>query len=125
MNIGRKTNEEARTYFKECGIAYDTICGNEILLLSKYIKKELLEFNGSNGIEMTLSKKIIVKEKNGALIEAFLEVSGSHFKKREAISFNDDGFIGFAGWASSNNTKPFIDAFIKWCDFLKMEREAE
>lgn len=72
---------------------------------------------------MTLSKNEIIKEKDGELVEAYVEVDGPHFNKREAISFNTDGVIGFAGWASSNNSEPFLKAFTKWCDKI-IETEA-
>lgn len=36
------------------------------------------------------------------------------FDRREAISFNPDGFISFAGWADNSNVKPFIEAFSDW-----------
>jgi hypothetical protein len=42
----------------------------------------------------------------------FLFVAGPYFDKRECISFNADGFIGFAGWASSENSEPIIKGFL-------------
>lgn len=38
------------------------------------------------------------------------------WKDREAISFNDDGFIGFAGWAAGKNATPMLAAFAYWCN---------
>lgn len=35
-------------------------------------------------------------------------------RRREAISFNGDGFIGIAGWADDNNVQPFLRAFMRW-----------
>lgn len=50
---------------------------------------------------------------------AFLSVSGFYFSGREAISFNEDGFIGIAGWADDTNVKPFLRAFHKWvCEWM-------
>ena len=43
-------------------------------------------------------------------------VDGMYFADREAISFNDDGFIGFAGWSDSKNVQPFYRAFKSWMD---------
>lgn len=47
---------------------------------------------------------------------AFIRVDGSYFEGREAISFNGDGFVGFAGWASTKNVLPFYRAFSAWLD---------
>ncbi|MCB7160071.1 hypothetical protein LI071_05210 [Bacillus subtilis] len=59
---------------------------------------------------MRMSQKIKSKYKTN--------INSHYFTQREAISFNPDGIIGFAGWADSDNTKPIIDAFIEWVDYL-------
>lgn len=59
--------------------------------------------------------KIKVGKNIGQTIEsAFICVDGDYFKGREAISFNSDGFIGFAGWADDKNVQPFLRAFVLW-----------
>lgn len=42
--------------------------------------------------------------------------------KKEVISFNRDGFIGFCGAADSENTAPVVAAFVEWCDWLAERR---
>lgn len=37
---------------------------------------------------------------------------------------NEDGFIGFAGWADQGNTNPLLRAFLRWCDDLAEAKEA-
>lgn len=44
----------------------------------------------------------------------FIEMKTEQWDRREAISFNRDGFIGFAGWADDSNVKPVLDAVIEW-----------
>lgn len=48
----------------------------------------------------------------------FTDGSEVAYTQREIISFNEDGFIGFAGWADQGNTNPILRAFLKWCDYL-------
>jgi hypothetical protein len=68
---------------------------------------------------MRMSLKIKRKfSTNGELKECYLFMNSHYFTQRECISFNKDGFIGFAGWADSRNTKPIIDAFVEWVDNL-------
>lgn len=122
MTIGSKTNEDARQYFVDCGLTYDKLCGNEMILLKWFLAEELKGCD-YEGLKMKLSNKEIIKENDGKLVEAYFEVDGPYFKKREAISFNKDGFIGFAGWASSNNSIPFLEAFTKWCDKITQQEE--
>lgn len=68
-------------------------------------------------LKQPLKKDTLVRKTLG-LKYARLEVNGSYFSGREAITFNRDGFIGFAGWASGYNLKPFVIAFEKWLDWL-------
>lgn len=60
-----------------------------------------------------------------ALISCFLYVNSHYFERRECISFNADGWIGFAGWADQGNTNPILRAFIEWCDALAATKEKE
>lgn len=59
------------------------------------------------------------EESSNYIKSAFLRVDGQHFKRREAISFNADGFIGFCGWADSVNSVPFSRAFSAWLHDLE------
>lgn len=43
-----------------------------------------------------------------------LHVKGPYFDRREAITFSTSGFIGFCGWASGTNERPFLDGFREW-----------
>lgn len=51
---------------------------------------------------------------------AFLFCDGPYFTGREAVSFNSDGSIGIAGWASDNNVQPFLRGFMRWLDEIEL-----
>ena len=61
----------------------------------------------------------------GAAMEsaAAYHIACPYYTRRECISFNKDGFIGFAGWADDGNSNPIRRAFLEWCDILKQEKE--
>lgn len=123
-----KTTEDARQYFKDKGLTYSKITYEDLTKLQLLLIDELNSYINSDeygkqmGMKLRtpLKKDIKVLVKTG-LQHAFLKVDGSYFGKREAISFNRDGFIGFAGWASSVNVQPMINAFIRWCDEITKE----
>ena len=121
------TNDEAREYFKECGLTYKDITEGDILLLVLLINRELKKSNkvGETSVNtMSLSKKIDMKKNtNGSISSCFLYLNSHYFTRREAISFNKGGFIGFAGWADDGNLNPLKRAFLAWCDQLKAESE--
>lgn len=122
------SNNDARAYFAQKGLTYDDITEGDILtlvmLLNKHIKKANLGCETSMGT-MYLSRRIDLKRKtNGTLISCFLYVNSHYFERRECISFNKGGWIGFAGWADQGNTNPILRAFLEWCDQLAADKEA-
>lgn len=121
------SNEYARQYFKTKAIQFKDIRRYDIDLLHALCCIEIDKVRRSPesiiSKQLRMSRKIICNREHGVFESAFLFVNSGYFKKREAISFNSDGFIGFAGWASTTNTQPFLRAFIKWCDLLASDAE--
>jgi len=116
------TNDEARQYFTDKGLTYADITEGDILVLIGNLNKELKKSNkaGETSVDtMHLSKKVAMKKnRDGSIINCYLYMNSHYFTQREAISFNTDGFIGFAGWADQGNTNPILRAFLSWCDYL-------
>ena len=116
------TNNEARQYFTDKGLTYADVTEGDILVLIGNLNKEIKKSNktGETSCDtMHLSKKVAMKKnRDGSIINCYLYMNSHYFTQREAISFNTDGFIGFAGWADQGNTNPILRAFISWCDYL-------
>lgn len=122
------TTKEARQYFRDKGLSYHDITEGDILSLLMLLNREIKKSNkaGETSVStMHMSSKIDMKKRtNGTIIKCFLYVNSHYFTRREAISFNEDGFIGFAGWADQGNTNPLLRAFLRWCDDLAAAKEA-
>lgn len=122
------TNDEARAYFSEKSLTYNDITDGQILALVLLLNEEIKRSNktGETSVStMRLSSVIKSKHKsNGSITECYLFMNSHYFTRRECISFNKDGFIGFAGWADDGNTNPLRRAFLRWCDALAAEKEA-
>lgn len=122
------TTKEARQYFRDKGISYHDITEGDILSLLMLLNREIKKSNkaGETSVStMHMSSKISMKKRtNGTIIKCFLYINSHYFTRREAISFNEDGFIGFAGWADQGNTNPLLRAFLRWCDDLAAAKEA-
>lgn len=122
------TSEEARQYFRDKGLSYHDITEGDILSLLMLLNREIKKSNkaGETSVStMHMSSKIYMKKRtNGTIIKCFLYINSHYFTQREAISFNQDGFIGFAGWADQDNTNPLLRAFLRWCDDLAAAKEA-
>ena len=53
---------------------------------------------------------------DGGIAKAYLKIDcPGQWNGREAVSFSSDGFIGFCGWADSQNSQPFYRAWREWC----------
>jgi hypothetical protein len=37
-----------------------------------------------------------------------------YFEGRQAVTFEEGGFVGFAGWADEVNVQPVLRAFVAW-----------
>lgn len=120
------TNDEARQYFVDKGLTYDDVKEGDILILAMLLNRHFNIANKEHETSvdtMRLSeKKAIKKKSNGSIISCFLYVNSHYFTRRECISFNVDGFIGFAGWADQGNTNPILRAFLEWCDIVAAEK---
>ena len=116
------SNNEARQYFADKGLTYNDITEGDILALVMLLNKHFKAANkdGETSVDtIRLSRKIDIKMRtNGTILACFLYVNSHYFTRRECISFNYDGFIGFAGWAGQGKTNPILRAFLEWCDYL-------
>ena len=119
--------DKARDLFISRGFDYSDIKEEDFKRLVELVEEELKHPN-EDQIE---TMKIAKLNKNGdkyyfysgrpdrTVSMAHIKVDSHYFKGREAITFNSDGWIGFAGWADSDNVLFFTNAFVKWVDTLK------
>lgn len=126
------TREEARAYFKEKGLTYADISRTDldylrVLLDRNFVKERMRRIKSGDYRYWTR----VNPSKNyggewsdtGALIHAHMTGKGENFTRRQVISFNRDGFIGFCGDTSDRNAAPVLEAFAEWCDELAAEKE--
>lgn len=114
----RIKGNKLREKFKSL-LNYEKINEEYIQMLRIFLTKEFELFGSDLELKLSSSRKKDVKVlKRTGLQYAVIEVDGGYFSRREAITFNKDGFIGFAGWACDYNTTPFVSAFEKWIEWL-------
>ncbi len=119
------TRDQARAAFSS-ELTYADVKQNDIRELEGFLAIEYAQHE-RNGEHMEMhpcyrkkyQPQINPAEDGKGIKSAFLRVSGFYFSGREAISFNEDGFIGIAGWADDTNVQPFLRAFHKWvCEWM-------
>lgn len=117
------TREQMRALWERSGLCYEDLMANDIRALEGYLAIECARHEQTPSVcrmEMhpayrkKYQPQINVAENGYGIESAFLRVSGSYFQGREAVSFNADGRIGFAGWADDRNVQPFLRGFYCW-----------
>lgn len=116
------TRDEARKHFDDLGISYESIKEIDVRKLSNILESELIDYFEHGGdhakqMDMKVSKlrKKDMKFEDGKLVSARIQIDGSYFKRREGITFNENGFIGFGAEFSDINVQSILEAFCKWC----------
>ena len=123
-------NDAARRHFEASGLAYENITLDDLEELHAMLVQVMAETRAAlkdhpvQGHWRMRRKVKSTFDDDGRLVSAFLRCDGSYFEDREAVSFNRDGFIGFCGWASTTNTVPITDTFMRWCDRVAGRMEA-
>lgn len=112
------TANEAREAFESSGLDYSDISLKDLAHLRDLINQELSGHTPLRGSMICQTKIKSDFSDDGEMRSAFIFCDGFYFSKREAVSFNSDGFIGFAGWASTTNLHPITRGFIAWLDAI-------
>lgn len=103
-----KTTDEARKAISDAGITVENVTSDQLEMLWYKLSTAL---RGSGNYNGTYAM-------NPPTDPMFMTCKTEQWDEREAVSFNRDGFIGFAGWADSNNIKPILKGVESWLKLL-------
>lgn len=101
--------DHARREIAAAGLTSFNVTDEQILLLMGCLRKVFMVAPNYQGTMRLKSRKVT----------RFLEMKTNSWERRECVSFNTDGFIGFAGWADDKNIQPILKAVGMWLDCLK------
>lgn len=99
------TRDGVREGLKNAGIRCETVSDDELRRLRRIISKHLRRSGIYHGTARLARAKKDLK---------FIEMKTEQWDRREAVSFNRDGFIGVAGWADDGNVQPILSALVEW-----------
>lgn len=114
----------AREVWSKSGYDYSVLNKNNLLELAYGIRTNLAKHRQRFDMRLHYHRNgcpYYYHSEKGRLIWVEFTVDGDYFKDREGITFNSDGFVGFAGWASDTNCEPFVNAFTDWVNWMKTE----
>lgn len=123
MSDHETMRNEARDAFKAAGLTYDALTPDAMQRLRNIINARMESSGLIQGSFRCKQRGIVKDTKLGRYGE--LRCKAYYFDDREAVTFNTDGFIGFAGWADNTNVQPILEGFKAWVGELLSQQAAE
>lgn len=118
------TGDHCRAYLSDLGITCESVTYDELRTLREVVNRTLSHSiigDGSLAVDLLAENLPITKSYIAKLHS--IKLNGGKWKGREVYSFNSDGFIGIAGWASSKNAQPLYQALKEWGSQVHSNRE--
>lgn len=120
-------SDRARQVFIDAKLTYKNITKADYYMLIAILEECLERHNKKQRrlgkkcdyIMHVEDKRCLYKKDKIGMKYAYIQVKCDHYSTREGISFNNNGWIGMAGWASSSNLKPIARAFKLWALVMK------
>lgn len=110
----------ARDIYDASDLALLPLTFDRMVTLRNIINREMLKDALMDGtFHMRHRSTIRVHSENCAE----LRCEAHYFDDREAVTFNANGFVGFAGWADDQNVQPILRGFVKWVKFERAVAE--
>lgn len=110
MSTEAVTRDQARELFAKSGLTYSVISLESLRSLRAKINQRMIA-SGAIGGTLRCRQRATLRVRDGY---AEIRCRASYFDNREAVTFNTDGFIGFAGWADKDNVQPILQGFSDW-----------
>lgn len=114
------TRDQARQAFADAGLTYDDLTPTALCFLRTLVAEAVKDAGLFGGTFRVANRFYMRPGPHGPY--RYLTCRAQNFDVREAISFNADGFIGFAGWADSQNVQPILQGFTAWVEIIKLRR---
>ncbi len=111
--------QDARALFQASGLDYTVLTKPNLRRLIRLIDDSMRSSGLIRG-SFRMRRALGLRIRDGKPQGAYLRCRASYFENREAVSFGDDGFVGFAGWADDHNIQPVLDGFSRWCAEMRV-----
>lgn len=114
------TRDKARKAYADAGFDHSILTKERLARLRKLVDTQLRQTEILRGT-CRAPRTPKIKTTSQGSIYADMRCKSYYFDDRQAITFESDGFVGFAGWADSTNVQPFLKAFMDWLDEVRTQ----
>lgn len=112
------TRNDARKLWAASGLTYGVLTGANVARLRNKINAEMRTSGLIRGSYRAGRARVWSTLGDTT---ADIRCAAFYFKDRQAVTFERDGFVGFAGWADDENVQPILRAFVEWVAELQNE----
>lgn len=107
------TREDARHAWAGTGLRVRDLSRSDLNALRSRLDLSLRASGLIRG-SFRMQRGVRIVAHGGCVRGAELRCRSDYFADRQAVTFEEDGFVGFAGWADEVNVQPVLNAFIGW-----------
>lgn len=112
------TRDEAREAWSRTGLTFADLTRENVMSLRNRVDAEL---RTSRLIRDTYKAEPHIECKPAWFA---INCRAYYFRKRQAVTFDANGWVGFAGWADDKNVQPILRAFVEWAEMITPVRVA-
>lgn len=107
------TRDAAREAWRDTGLKLSDLTGRDLAALRRTLDRSMRRSGLIRGT-LRMESRIRTRTEGPRVVFADLRCRSDYFTGRQAVTFERDGFVGFAGWADEVNVQPILEAFIAW-----------
>lgn len=107
------TRNIAREVWTETGLEMGDLSGADLSDLRARIDREMRASQLIRG-SYRMEPRVRTRRVGGRPRCVELCCRSDYFEGRQAVTFEEGGFVGFAGWADEVNVQPVLRAFVAW-----------
>lgn len=108
------TRNEARALWEASGLTYADLTPSALQSLRRCIDDAMRQSGLIRGTYRCHQRPKVKHGKDGEVVSVELRCRSYYFNDRQAVTFDNSGFIGFAGWADDTNIEPVLRGFADW-----------
>jgi len=118
------TRDMAREVWSGTGARITDLSPADLSALRRDLDREMRASGLIRG-SFRMEPRIRTRRNWGRLAFAELRCRSDYFEGRQAVTFEQSGFVGFGGWADDTNIQPILIAFAGWArDRVEARRAA-
>ena len=109
------TRAAAREIWAASGLHKDDLTPADLRDLRHHINKAMKD-SGAMRDTLRCRQRFSRKTNHRGEVCIDLRCKSVYFDDRQAITFETDGFVGFAGWADDTHVAPILTGFTQWLE---------